>query len=252
MKASENRYIRNRIYLSDQEQEIIKKTPIFFAGCGIGSVIAECALRMGFENITIIDGDKVELSNMNRQNYTEKDIGISKVEALKKRLLSINSDANINIHNYYLTAENLRQLMVGHKIAINALDFSSEVPLAFDSICKEIGIQVLHPYNIGWGGIVAVISPEGASLESICRSNKKFTEVDFVTYALSYLDFWGEPQEWAKEVLKRYLAEEGSVSPPQLAIGSWLVASMCTTILYDIATGTDVKTFPRFYFSSIK
>lgn len=205
MKASENRYIRNRIYLSDKEQEIIKKTPIFLAGCGIGSVIAECALRIGFENITIVDGDKVELSNINRQNYTEQDIAISKVDAIKQRLLSINSEANIKIHNCYLTTENLRQLLLGHKIAINALDFSSEVPLAFDSICKENDIHVLHPYNIGWGGIVAVISPESADLESICRPNKKFSEVEFVEYALSHLDFWGKPSAWAKEALESYL-----------------------------------------------
>jgi len=35
-------------------------------GAGIGSIIAECALRFGFENIVIVDGDRVELSNLNR------------------------------------------------------------------------------------------------------------------------------------------------------------------------------------------
>ena len=252
MKASENRYIRNRIYLSDKEQDIIKRTPIFLAGCGIGSVIAECALRIGFENITLVDGDKVELSNINRQNYTEKDIAVSKAEAIKQRLLSINSNANINVHNCYLTTGNLRQFILGHKIAINALDFSSEVPLAFDSVCKENGIWVLHPYNIGWGGIVAVISPESAGLDSISRPNKKFSEVEFVEYALSHLNFRGKPAVWAKEALETYLAEEERISPPQLSIGSWLVASMCTNILFDIAVGKEVKTFPRFYFSSLK
>jgi tRNA A37 threonylcarbamoyladenosine dehydratase len=45
------------------------------AGCGIGSVIAECALRLGFENITITEGDNVELSHLNRQNHIDKNIG---------------------------------------------------------------------------------------------------------------------------------------------------------------------------------
>ncbi|MEG2310301.1 MAG: ThiF family adenylyltransferase, partial [Chryseobacterium sp.] len=49
------RYARNRLYIQEEEQEIIKNTPILFAGCGIGSNIAECALRFGFENITIVD-----------------------------------------------------------------------------------------------------------------------------------------------------------------------------------------------------
>ena len=76
------RYSRNRIYVTKEEQKIIKNYPIILAGSGIGSVIAECALRLGFENITIIDGDQVELSNLNRQNYTEDDISTDKVLSL--------------------------------------------------------------------------------------------------------------------------------------------------------------------------
>jgi len=59
----ESRYSRNRIYIKPNEQEQIKNTPILLAGSGIGSVITECALRLGFEKITIVDGDQVELSN---------------------------------------------------------------------------------------------------------------------------------------------------------------------------------------------
>ena len=66
-----NRYSRNRIYISDEEQEKIRNVRILLGGAGIGSVIAECALRMGFEDIVIVDGDKVELSNLNRQNYVK-------------------------------------------------------------------------------------------------------------------------------------------------------------------------------------
>lgn len=92
----ENRYDINRIYLTEKEQEIIKDFPILLARSGIGSVIAECALRFGFEKITIVDGDYVELSNLNRQNYIEDDIDMNKVDALTKRLKSINRNAEIN------------------------------------------------------------------------------------------------------------------------------------------------------------
>ena len=52
------RYDRNRLYITEEEQQKIRDTKIVFGGAGIGSVIAECALRFGFENITIVDGDK--------------------------------------------------------------------------------------------------------------------------------------------------------------------------------------------------
>lgn len=65
-------YRRNFLYISEANQKRIKNFRIFIGGCGLGSVIAECALRLGFENLTVIDGDKVELSNLNRQNLYAK------------------------------------------------------------------------------------------------------------------------------------------------------------------------------------
>ena len=62
----EERYIRNRLYVLPEEQQLLKDFHILLGGAGIGSIIAECALRFGFENITIVDGDFVEESNMNR------------------------------------------------------------------------------------------------------------------------------------------------------------------------------------------
>ncbi len=247
----DTRYSRNRIFLTKEEQELIKNYPILLGGAGMGSVIAECALRLGFENITIIDGDQVELSNLNRQNYTEEDIATNKVKALKKRLLSINNKATINVHNCFLTVENVEEYIKGHKIAINALDFTSDVPLHFDEVCQRKNIPVLHPYNLGWGGLVTIIEPEGLSLHSIEQPNEKFNEVKVVEYASSYLKFWRTPQEWIDEAIEKYMNEKEILPPPQLAIASWTVAALCTHLLFNMATNKKVKTFPKFYFSTI-
>ena len=201
------RYDRNRIYLTSEDQEIIKNYPIILGGSGLGSIIAECALRFGFENITIVDGDKVELSNLNRQNYTEDDIATTKVSAIKKRLLSINKNAIINVHDCFLTIENTEKYIGDHKIAINALDFNSDVPLFFDEVCQKKNIPVLHPYNLGWAGLVTVISPDGLSLKTIEKSGQQFNELRVVEYISGYMKFWGEPQLWIDEVL-----EKGSIS----------------------------------------
>lgn len=247
----EERYNRNRVYLTNTEQEIIKKCPIILGGSGIGSVIAECALRLGFENITIIDGDIVELSNLNRQNYTENDISIGKVDAIKERLLAINNNANINVHNCFLNTDNVEKYISGHKIAINALDFSSDIPLVFDEICQKNNIPVLHPYNLGWGGLVTIITPDGLPLNSIEKNNEKFNEVKMVEYVSSYLKFWRTPHNWIDEAMEKYLNEKEILPPPQLSIASWTVAGMCTHLLFNIATNKKVKQFPEFYLSTI-
>ena len=97
LQREEEKYNRNRIYIKPDEQERIKHFRVLLGGAGIGSIIAECALRMGFETITIIDGDKVEESNLNLQNYRLEDISNYKAESLAKRLLSINPKANIRV-----------------------------------------------------------------------------------------------------------------------------------------------------------
>ncbi|CAM1369347.1 conserved hypothetical protein [Tenacibaculum litoreum] len=246
-----HRYDRNRLYVNQNEQEIIKNFPVLLGGAGIGSIIAECALRFGFENITIVDGDQVESSNLNRQNYREKDVSVNKVEALKERLESINSNANIKIHNCFLTKENINELIDGHKAAINALDFSSDVPLLFDETCQQKNIPVLHPYNLGWGSLVTVITPDSISLKSLVKKGEKFSELSVVEYVSSYMRFWGDPQEWLENIIHDYINEKEKLSPPQLSVGSWSVAGMCVHILFNIATKREVKSFPEFYFSSL-
>ncbi|MEO7976385.1 ThiF family adenylyltransferase [Flavobacterium sp.] len=247
----EDRYSRNRLYLTEEEQEIIKNFPILLAGSGIGSVIAECALRFGFEKITIVDGDQVERSNLNRQNYTEDDVDTNKVDAIARRLKSINKNAQINCLDFFLTVENVGDHIKGHKAAINALDFSSPVPLIFDTACQKLDIPIIHPYNIGWGSLVTVIAKDGLLLNAIASSNETFNEVTLVEYASSYMRFWGNPQQWIDDIIEKYRNEDKPLPPPQLSIASWSVAAVCTHLLYNIATGKKFKKFPEFYLSTI-
>jgi len=217
------------------------------AGSGIGSVIAECALRLGFENITIADGDNVELSNLNRQNYICENIGTAKTESIKKRLLQINPNANIVTHNLYLTESNIEQLLAGHNVAINALDFQSNAPFVFDELCQQNKIPALHPYNIGWAALLFIIMPTGAGLASISDEYTGF-EKKAVSFFLKKMD--NEQRKWVEGVLTEYANETIKQSPPQLSVASWLLGGLCASVMYRLATGKDVKRFPDFYFLS--
>lgn len=76
---------------------------ILFGVGGVGSWCAEGLVRTGIKHLTIVDADKVAETNINRQLMaTTETIGVYKVDALKKRLLEINPDANVNaIANVY-------------------------------------------------------------------------------------------------------------------------------------------------------
>ena len=246
----EERYSRNRLYVSKREQSIIKDYKIFLGGAGIGSIIAECALRFGFEHITIVDGDKVEESNLNRQNYTENDIGRYKAECLTERLQSINLDAQIDYHTEFLTPDNIKEVLNGHDVAINALDFKDDTPFVFDRICKERKIPVLHPYNFGWAGFVTIVDPLGHSLSELADEPKGF-ELKVAEYVTGHGAFWNQPKEWLDKIVTQYREESEMLPPPQLSIASWIAAGLCTTAMYNLATGKPVNYFPKFYLSSL-
>ncbi len=244
------RYSRNRIYISEEEQEKIRQTRILLAGAGIGSIIAECALRFGFENITIVDGDKIEESNLNRQNYVKADIGKYKAEALCKRLLKINPNAEIKSFNTFINKENVENIISGHHIAVNALDFKDDTPFVFDHICSEKMIPVLHPYNFGWAGFLTIVRPKGYQLSEISPEPNGF-ELKVAEYVSRYGTFWNMPTSWLEKVIEEYRAEAGILPPPQLSVASWIVAGHCVNAMFNLVTGREVKFFPKFYFSSL-
>ena len=77
-------------------ERIQSKRVIIFGVGGVGSWCAECLVREGISHLTIVDSDVVCVTNCNRQLIaTTKTIGEPKVEALRKRLLDINPDADI-------------------------------------------------------------------------------------------------------------------------------------------------------------
>jgi molybdopterin/thiamine biosynthesis adenylyltransferase len=246
-------YNRNRIYITPEEQAAIKHFHIVLAGAGLGSVIAECALRLGFERITIVDGDVVEESNLNRQNYTRSDVGMLKVEALKKRLISINPHAEITVFNCFITGDTVAPfLRVSHdvKVAINAMDFTSNVPFVFDDCCVSQGIPVLHPYNIGWASCVFVVHEMSERLSHISPNPQGF-EMQFIDWVIQKLAQNGENTQWLQKLIEDYKNEEEALPAPQLSVASWITAGICTDILFRLATGKDIKLFPEFYFKQL-
>lgn len=250
MNNTADRYTRNWLYISEEEQTLLKDARILLAGAGLGSVIAEGALRMGFENITIIDGDTVEDSNLNRQNYTELNIGKSKVESLKQRLLDINGNAKIDIEHTFLDTNNVHQFVKNYDIAINALDFNSDIPTVFDKACQDQGIYVLHPYNLGWGALVTIIKPDGLNLQDII-TRKKLNELSIVEFFSFHERMWNNRQKWIEDLLEAFKYKKQHLPTPQLSIGAQMVSAMTIKLMYNIITDKPIKTLPQAYICKI-
>ena len=88
---------RSELLLGNEVMErIAQKRVIIFGVGGVGSWCAESLVRSGISRLTIVDSDRVCITNINRQLMaTTKTVGQVKVEALKERLLTINPSAEI-------------------------------------------------------------------------------------------------------------------------------------------------------------
>lgn len=98
MNSHKGIFQRTELLLGKELMSIIsgKKVIIFGIG-GVGSWCAESLVRSGIQNLTIVDSDRICITNINRQLHaTMSTIGEVKTDALKKRLLDINPSARIN------------------------------------------------------------------------------------------------------------------------------------------------------------
>lgn len=95
---------RTSLLVGEENIEQLHKAHVLIVGLGgVGSYAAEAICRAGIGNITIVDGDKVEASNRNRQlpalSSTE---GQWKVDIMAARLRDINPDVNLTIHKVFV------------------------------------------------------------------------------------------------------------------------------------------------------
>lgn len=99
-----HKFDRAESMLGEEFLDILnKKRVIIFGLGGVGGYCLEGLIRGGIQNITIVDGDVIDETNINRQILaTEKTIGMPKVEVAKSRAYEINSDIEIeSIYEFY-------------------------------------------------------------------------------------------------------------------------------------------------------
>ena len=92
-------------------KKIQEKTILIVGLGGVGGYVAESLVRSGIKNLILIDHDNVDISNINRQIISSiNNIGASKVDEFKKRILEINPDCNVTIHKLFLDRTNYHLL----------------------------------------------------------------------------------------------------------------------------------------------
>lgn len=123
-------------------EQVMKKTAdarvIIFGVGGVGSWCAESLVRSGIRHLTIVDSDRVCITNINRQLMaTTKTVGRVKVEVLKERLLEINPNAEIDAQQKIYNEETAGSFNIGsYDYIIDAIDSLKDKALLILEACK--------------------------------------------------------------------------------------------------------------------
>lgn len=123
-------------------EQVMKKTAdarvIIFGVGGVGSWCAESLVRSGIRHLTIVDSDRVCITNINRQLMaTTKTVGRVKVEVLKERLLEINPNAEIDAQQKIYNEETAGGFNIGsYDYIIDAIDSLKDKALLILEACK--------------------------------------------------------------------------------------------------------------------
>ncbi|MEM7184393.1 MAG: HesA/MoeB/ThiF family protein [Spirochaetota bacterium] len=160
------RYSRN-ILLSEvgrQGQENLKQAKVAVVGTGgLGSPVLLYLAAVGVGNLTIIDSDTVDLTNLQRQVlFRNASVGKAKAEEARKTLLQLNPHLNLTVQNTRLQAENAIELLNGMDLVIEGADNFSTKFLVNDA-CYFLQIPFLTAGILQFSGTLLGVVPHNTA-----------------------------------------------------------------------------------------
>ena len=144
-------FSRNERIIGRDKQKILNSKKRTIAGLGgVGGYVAEMLSRLGIGKLIIVDFDKIDLSNLNRQIIaTTKNLGFYKTDEFEKRLTDINPKIEINKKTLKITEDNIAQIIdVDCDYVIDAVD-DIKAKIALAKYCRQKNIK--HISSMGTG-----------------------------------------------------------------------------------------------------
>lgn len=240
-------FSRNHFYIDSALQKKIASAKVAFLGTGLASSIAEIMVRTGFVNFFLCDGDSIELSNLNRQNFISADIGKNKAATLRKRLLEINPEISCDcLEERIQTLEQIKLELSQADIIINTVDCG---PLYFDIIetYRKMKKLVICPFNPGFGGLVVLFTENSTSAYDFFQTQRPIDDVEVARCLLRKPGVTISKQVGKTDEDFFYALEEKGYFP-QLAIGAALTGGMTVTSAVDYLKNGTIRSSPDFFY----
>ena len=155
---------KNLAIMTEEEQRVLAEKKVLVAGCGgLGGSVIELLCRSGFMDLTVADGDAFEDSNMNRQILcTTETLGRNKARAAVERARTISPEIKIEAVEGFLTPKNIRELVRGKDLVMDALD-SAAARLLLEEACEKENVYLIHGAVNSWM-LQTAVCPPGAGI----------------------------------------------------------------------------------------
>ena len=163
---------RTELLVKGEGIERLQNANILIVGLGgVGSFAAEFLVRSGIGNLTIVDGDTVDITNINRQlPALNSTIGKNKTDVVAERILDINPEINLKKINEFLEPERMEEILTQEKFnyVLDCID-SLSPKLALIITCKRKKIKLVSA--MGAGGKT---DPSKVMVRDISKTNNCF------------------------------------------------------------------------------
>lgn len=148
--------------LGVEGQRLLGAAKVAIVGMGgLGCPAAQSLAAAGIGHLILIDGDRVELSNLHRQPlYGEADIDRAKVEAAAEKLGALVSGTEVVAHDAWLDDTNATALLEGIDVVLDATD-NLKARRALDAASRTLGIPLVYGALFRFEGQVAVLNHRG-------------------------------------------------------------------------------------------
>ena len=147
----EDKFSRTEMLIGNDGLKKLSESKVAVFGLGgVGSYVCEGLVRGGIGNFVLIDFDKVDESNINRQLIaTSKTVGRQKVDLMKERILEINPDANVEVYREFYMADSQSDIITEDlSYAVDCVD-TIMAKIAVICKCDELDIPVISSMGTG-------------------------------------------------------------------------------------------------------
>src|ERR1700682_3677842 len=149
------------------QQRLARASVAIVCGGGLGSPVALYLAAAGVGRLGLIDDQRVELTNLNRQVvYEERDVGRSKVEAAAHHLRLIDPALRIDARHENIRASNVAELFAEYDLVVDGTD-AFETKFLLNDAAVLVGKPLVYGAVLQWGGQGTTIVPGGPCLRCL-------------------------------------------------------------------------------------